>query len=115
MFAYEMHLKLGWSLVGHSLSLSSSSSLHLEAGQILGQSFCGCVGVLTLSLGVLPRGLQKVDTSGSISPIVRSLTGVTLIDCDASPIPGLWHILELTPPPAPDRIFNQKYLSHIVG
>jgi hypothetical protein len=50
-----------------------------------------------LSIGS-PAWLQEVATSGSISPIARSLSySHSIRPFGASSIPGLWHILHVAP------------------
>lgn len=63
-----------------SLALSFCSIKVFLTGQILGRKCCGWVGFPILPLWVLPIYIQKVVSSGFLSPLLGISTEVTSID-----------------------------------
>ena len=92
-----MNLKLGLALVGHSLNLCSIFVPALLVGRTnFGQKGLW-VGWYPYSSTGSPAGLQEVATSDFMPPAASHSSSHPHRLPGASPIPGLWHILEMPP------------------
>jgi len=98
-------------LAAPSVSALSLSLYILQAAHILGQKFCGWVAVFYPPLGVL-SGNRKWTIKAPYLPLLGVST--SHLHGHPVPIPGLWHILEITDPPLLISIFSPLFSLQLI-